>query len=77
MDGIWSTVGSTNWDWRSFVHNDEVSVVVIDEGFAGRMGQLFGKDLAKSTEVTAEDWNQRPWTDRFNEWFWTNFERLL
>jgi len=77
VDGIWSTVGSTNWDWRSFVHNDEVSVVVIDEGFAGRMTQLFRKDLANSTEVTAEAWDKRPWTDRFNEWFWTNFERLL
>ena len=77
VDGIWSTVGSTNWDWRSFVHNDEVSVVVIDESFATRMAALFAKDLAKSTEITAEAWEQRPWTDQFNEWFWTGFERLL
>ena len=34
VDGVWSSIGSTNFDWRSFVHNDEISVCVIDEGFA-------------------------------------------
>lgn len=77
VDGIWSTVGSTNWDWRSFVHNDEVSVVVIDEAFAARMLQLFEEDLKKSTQITAEDWKSRPWLDRVRETFWTGFERLL
>jgi len=77
VDGVWSTVGSTNWDWRSFVHNDEVSVVVIDEAFAGRMRQLFEDDLANSTEITAEEWETRPWLDRVREKFWTGFEWLL
>ena len=30
VDGVWSSIGSTNFDWRSFVHNDEISVCVID-----------------------------------------------
>ncbi len=77
VDRIWSTVGSTNWDWRSFVHNDEVSVVIIDEAFASRMNELFDDDLANSSEVTLDKWNQRSFTDRLQERFWSGFERLL
>jgi len=77
VDDIWSTVGSTNWDWRSFMQNDEVSVVVIDEGFATRMRRMFDDDLAKSTEVTLESWQERSLTDRLLERFWSGFERLL
>ena len=39
VDGVWSSIGSTNFDWRSFVHNNEISVCVIDEDFAGQMTQ--------------------------------------
>ncbi len=77
VDRIWSTVGSTNWDWRSFVLNDEVSVVIIDETFAGRMLNLFDDDRANSSEITLEKWKERAFTDRFQEWFWTGFERLM
>jgi cardiolipin synthase len=77
IDKIWSTVGSTNWDWRSFVHNDEISIVVIDEGFARRMQQLFEKDLENASEVSLEEWLERPWTNRLLERFWVAFERLL
>ena len=34
VDGVWSSIGSTNFDWRSFVHNNEISVCVIGEEFA-------------------------------------------
>ena len=77
VDDIWSTVGSTNWDWRSFVHNDEVSVVVIDEAFAGLMQGLFRQDLEKATEITPEAWKARSRYDRFREGFWSGFQRLL
>ena len=39
VDGVWSSIGSTNFDWRSFVHNNEISVCVIDEDFARQMTQ--------------------------------------
>ncbi|MEZ4282322.1 MAG: phospholipase D-like domain-containing protein [Myxococcota bacterium] len=77
IDGIWSTVGSTNWDLRSFVHNDEVSIVVIDEGFAARMERLFRKDLALSSEVTHAKWRARGPGQRFLEGFWSLFSRSL
>jgi cardiolipin synthase len=41
IDGIWSTVGSANWDWLSFARNDEINIVVIDQGFAGEMRERF------------------------------------
>lgn len=77
VDDIWSSVGSTNWDWRSFVHNDEISVVIIDAGFAVQMTELFADDLANSTEITLEDWDQRGLANRFLETFWAGFEKLL
>ena len=48
IDGVWSTVGSTNLDWRSFLHNQEVNVVVLGTGFGGRMRAAFLADLAES-----------------------------
>jgi cardiolipin synthase len=77
VDRVWSTVGSTNWDWRSFVHNDEVSVVIIDAGFAARMNALFDADLTHSSEIDLDRWNRRSRWERFLEGFWSGFERLL
>ena len=77
VDDIWSTVGSTNWDWRSFVLNDEVSVVVIDQAFATRMQKMFEDDLETSKEITPEQWQKRPRNEHFLEGFWSGFGRLL
>lgn len=77
VDGIWSAIGSTNWDWRSFVHNDEVTVVIIDEGFAGRMMALFRQDLADARAITLAEWRARPWRFRAQERFWVMFQWLL
>ena len=46
IDGVWSTVGSTNLDWRSFLHNHEVNAVILGQGFAAQMLAVFEKDLA-------------------------------
>jgi cardiolipin synthase len=59
IDGVWSTVGSTNLDWRSFVHNDEVNVVVLGTEFGKKMQAAFMADLAKSNEITLEKWQRR------------------
>jgi cardiolipin synthase len=60
IDGVWSTVGSTNLDWRSFLHNQEVNVVVLGTGFGERMRAAFQADLAKSKEITLATWRSRP-----------------
>ncbi len=70
VDGVWSSIGSTNFDWRSFVHNYEISVVVIDEGFAKQMDRAFSKDLGDSREITLAAWKHRGFKERFKEFMW-------
>jgi cardiolipin synthase len=67
IDGVWSTVGSTNLDWRSFLHNDEVNAVILGQGFGAQMQAMFDADIAASTELTADRWDARPLADRAKE----------
>jgi cardiolipin synthase len=73
VDGIWTTVGSSNFDDRSFRLNDEANVNVYDEGIAAQLEQMFFEDLARSEEITRRRWIQRPWLDKIKErvagWF--------
>ena len=59
IDGVWSTVGSTNLDRRSFALNDELNLVVYDRAVAKRFDEIFAEDLALSRRVTYEDWRHR------------------
>jgi cardiolipin synthase len=77
IDGIWSTVGSANWDWLSFARNDEINIVVIDQGFASEMRALFEDDLTQATQITAAEWKKRPFTQKLRERFWVIWERML
>ena len=73
IDGVWSTVGSTNLDWRSFLHNEEVNAVVLGTQFGDRMRAAFARDVASSEEITLEQWRRRPVDLRLKEmfsWLW-------
>jgi cardiolipin synthase A/B len=59
IDGVWSTVGSANMDWRSFLHNDEVNAVILGESFANEMENMFQADLKESSAINAEQWANR------------------
>ncbi|PLP97969.1 cardiolipin synthase [Cupriavidus pauculus] len=59
IDGIWSTIGSTNLDWRSFLYNDEVNAVILGQEFGAQMQAMFDVDLAASSPITLEQWNDR------------------
>lgn len=67
IDGVWSTVGSTNLDYRSLAHNDELNVVVLGPEFAGKMNQAFDDDIAHSRHITAQAWAKRPIASRLKE----------
>ena len=69
IDGVWSTVGSTNLDWRSFLHNQELNAVVLGAEFGQRMRQAFDDDVAQSQRITLEEWEQRPLELRVKEMF--------
>ena len=64
VDGLWVSVGSTNFDNRSFRLNDEANLNVLDAGFARRQVEDFERDLARSRRVTYEAWTGRPWTEK-------------
>jgi cardiolipin synthase len=68
IDSSWSTIGSANIDRRSFLHNYELNVVVMDPVFGRDMESAFNEDLRDSKEVTLEQWKHRPWMDRIREW---------
>jgi cardiolipin synthase len=68
IDGVWSTVGSANLDWRSFLHNDEVNAVILGEDFAEQLERVFKKDLEASERVALEEWEDRSYSTRFKEW---------
>ncbi len=59
VDGVWSTIGSTNLDWRSFLYNDEVNAVILGQEFGAQMQAVFDTDLTLSNPITLEQWNQR------------------
>jgi cardiolipin synthase len=66
-DGLWVSVGSTNFDQRSFAVNDEANLNVLDASFAGAQERIFAADLARSRRVTLEEWRARPWTEKLWE----------
>jgi cardiolipin synthase len=68
VDGLWTTVGSSNFDDRSFRLNDEVNVNVYDEEIARQMETIFFEDLKRSEQIVKRRWNKRGWFTRVKEW---------
>ena len=64
VDELWVTVGSTNFDARSFAINDEANLDVYDAAFARRQTTVFEQDLQQSRRITLADWQERPWHDK-------------
>ena len=69
IDGVWSTVGSANLDWRSFLHNQELTAVILGSQFGVKMRAAFERDLADSDPITLEAWERRPVVVRIKEMF--------
>lgn len=67
VDGRMTSVGSTNFDQRSFRLNDEANLNLYDEAFARDQTRIFEQDLARSRQFTAEQWHSRPKWDRLKE----------
>lgn len=60
IDGVMSSVGSSNLDYRSFVGNHELNAVVLDDAFGRQMEAMFNRDVQASQEITATAWRDRP-----------------
>jgi cardiolipin synthase len=77
IDGVWSTVGSTNMDYWSFLSDDEVNAVILGREFATEMEKMFAKDIAESDQIQWEEWKKRPLFPRIREWFAHIFSRWM
>ena len=77
IDGVWSTVGSSNLDWRSFLDNAEVNVVILGREFAQQMHAMFARDLEASEAIDPQRWENRSPLLRFKEWGARLLQRLL
>jgi len=77
IDGVWSSIGSTNLDWRSFVHNYEVDLLLLDPAFGREMEQMFHRDEKIARQVDPAEWARRGLVDRMLEWFARRWAYLL
>jgi cardiolipin synthase len=77
IDGVWSTIGSTNMDLWSFLRNDEVNAIILGKDFADKMESLFQADVQQSSEILLTQWEKRPFPERMKEWFFRLFRHWL
>jgi cardiolipin synthase len=68
VDGVWSHIGSTNFDARSLALNEEVGVGILDEQVATELKDAFKADLQRSSELQLERWRRRPLMERGGSW---------
>jgi cardiolipin synthase A/B len=77
IDGVWSTVGSTNMDYWSLLREDEVNAVVLSREFAAEMEKTFARDLEQSHQIKREAWEKRPLLLKMGEWCAHLFDHWL
>jgi cardiolipin synthase A/B len=77
VDSSWAVVGSTNLDWRSFVHNYEADLVVHDAAFARELERRFRQDVEAAQTVDPEAWRRRGSSEKLKEWLARQWEYLL
>ncbi|HEY1724299.1 MAG TPA: phospholipase D-like domain-containing protein [Steroidobacteraceae bacterium] len=77
VDGVWSIVGSSNFDHRSVLFNDEVDAVVISGATGTQLEQYFQQDLQHAAAIDRRQWLQRPLTRKLRERFWRLWEQWL
>ena len=67
VDGLLVSVGSTNFDNRSFRLNDEANLNVLSATFAQRQIEIFDEDMRRSKPITLQAWQGRPWLEKLTE----------
>ena len=77
VDGSWSSVGTVNFDNRSFQLHDEITLCVWDEEFAGKLSKEFARDIERADRIESGRWNARGPLQRAGEGAMTPFRREL
>jgi cardiolipin synthase len=77
IDGEWSTVGSFNLNYQSLLHNQEVTVIVVNRAFGWQMEDMFTEDFQRCHELSLAGWRTRSWARRLRERWWALFRALM
>lgn len=77
VDGVWSMVGSANFDNRSLELNDEMNLAVSDPGLARRLLEDFEQDLQRAKKLDVNEWRRRPALEKVRERFWSYFAEIF
>ena len=77
VDGVWSMIGSSNFDHRSVVFNDEVDVVVLGGDTAQQLAAMFEDDSRGAKEIDLKTWNRRPLRQRIRELYSRAWQKFL
>jgi cardiolipin synthase A/B len=77
VDGVYSITGSSNFDHRSVLFNDEVDAVVLGQQTGERLAELFHADLHNALPIDPESWRRRSTLTKLREQFWRLWEKLL
>jgi cardiolipin synthase len=77
VDGVWSITGSSNFDYRSVLFNDEVDAVVLGSETGAKLAELFQADLQNAQRIDLASWNKRSTLTKLREQFWRLWEKLL
>ena len=77
IDGVWSVLGSSNFDHRSVLFNNEVDAVVLGAETAAQMEAMFEDELTRATPIDEHSWRRRPIAERLRELFARAWEVLL
>lgn len=77
VDGLFSAIGSMNFDNRSITLNNEVQIVALDAGIGQQLDSIFLEDLKYSEEMKLDTFRKRRWTGKVMEWWATKLQRVL
>ena len=77
IDGVWSAIGSSNFDHRSVLFNDEVDAIVLGTDTARDLEERFEEDRKVATEIDLEIWRERPLRDRIGDFIQRTGQSLL
>ncbi|MBS0419020.1 MAG: cardiolipin synthase B [Proteobacteria bacterium] len=77
VDGVWSMTGSSNFDYRSVLFNDEVDAIVLGKNTGEQLAELFESDLQHAQAIDLQSWRRRSILTKMREQFWRLWEKLL
>lgn len=77
IDGVWTAIGSSNFDQRSIVFNDEVDAIVLGSATSQIMQGMFEDDIRNANRIDLAAWNDRPFWEKVEEMFSRIWQNML